>query len=339
VLVAFAALWPVDAFAQHGHGQAQGRSAPAGRPPSAVGRGTAGGPSHATPPPSGGRYAVPRTHPPYYPGHGHYPGYPNYGWGWGWGGYYYPPFVSLYGWYPYPFGGWYPGYPYYGFGPYDATASVRVQVTPREAEVYVDGYYAGVVDDFDGTFQRLRLLPGAHEITIYMPGYRSATERMYFRPNGGYKVSHTLEKLAAGQPDDPKPQPAPQAASPVRQGGERDPYEPVPGLRAPEPRWPDPVGGEPRPVPPAEPSEARRAPAAPFGSLVVRVQPEGASVVIDGERWQGPEGADRLVVQLADGRHRVEIRRDGYAPYSADVDVRAGESTVLNVSLPPADQR
>jgi hypothetical protein len=32
--------------------------------------------------------------------------------------------------------------------------------TPRDAEVYVDGYYAGTVDDFDGTFQRLHIDTG-----------------------------------------------------------------------------------------------------------------------------------------------------------------------------------
>src|SRR5262245_22712637 len=38
--------------------------------------------------------------------------------------------------------------------------SLRLEVKPREAEVYIDGYYAGTVDDFDGTFQRLRVVPG-----------------------------------------------------------------------------------------------------------------------------------------------------------------------------------
>ena len=33
-------------------------------------------------------------------------------------------------------------------------------------EVYVDGYYAGVVDNFDGRFQRLNLEPGPHQIEI-----------------------------------------------------------------------------------------------------------------------------------------------------------------------------
>ena len=39
-------------------------------------------------------------------------------------------------------------------------------VQPRDAAVYVDGYYAGVVDDFDGVFQRLTLEVGPHQIEL-----------------------------------------------------------------------------------------------------------------------------------------------------------------------------
>ena len=35
----------------------------------------------------------------------------------------------------------------------------------------VDGYYAGVVDDYDGVFQRLNLEAGSHLIEIEAPGY------------------------------------------------------------------------------------------------------------------------------------------------------------------------
>ena len=49
----------------------------------------------------------------------------------------------------------------YGYG-YYARADLRTQVTPREAEVYVDGYLTGTVDDFDGMFQRLRVPLGEH---------------------------------------------------------------------------------------------------------------------------------------------------------------------------------
>ena len=72
------------------------------------------------------------------------------------GGFYRPYFYPFYsGWYPawYPFyPSYYPPYGYWYGGNY---ASVRLEVTPKQAEVYLDGYYVGVVDNFDGVFQRL----------------------------------------------------------------------------------------------------------------------------------------------------------------------------------------
>lgn len=52
-------------------------------------------------------------------------------------------------WVPYP----YPYAPYpYAVGTH---GDVKLQVTPKQAEVYVDGFYAGVADDFDGAFKHL----------------------------------------------------------------------------------------------------------------------------------------------------------------------------------------
>jgi hypothetical protein len=45
-------------------------------------------------------------------------------------------------------------------------------VKPRNAEVYVDGSYAGVVDDFDGHFQHLDLTAGPHHIQLRAAGYQ-----------------------------------------------------------------------------------------------------------------------------------------------------------------------
>ena len=70
-----------------------------------------------------------------------------------------------------------------------------------------------------------------------------------------------------------------------------------------------------------------------FGTLSIRVQPPGADVFIDGERWQGPDGQQRLIVEVAEGVHEVEIRKDGYQSFTADVTVRRGDVTPLNVSL------
>jgi hypothetical protein len=70
-----------------------------------------------------------------------------------------------------------------------------------------------------------------------------------------------------------------------------------------------------------------------YGTLSVRVQPGDAEISIDGEPWRGPAGQERLVVELAEGSHTVEIRKSGYRTYVTQVDVRRGETTPLNVSL------
>jgi hypothetical protein len=63
------------------------------------------------------------------------------------------------------------GYGYYALPPGFAFGSLRIVDAPRFAPVFVDGYYAGEVDDYDGIFQRLNLEPGRHlvEVDVY-PG-------------------------------------------------------------------------------------------------------------------------------------------------------------------------
>ena len=53
----------------------------------------------------------------------------------------------------------------------DDAGSVKLKVKPRDAEVFVDGYFAGVVDDFDGVLQALKLDSGAYNIEIRKPGF------------------------------------------------------------------------------------------------------------------------------------------------------------------------
>jgi hypothetical protein len=49
---------------------------------------------------------------------------------------------------------------------------VSLEMTPDDAAVYVDGAYAGVVRDFDGTSQPLTLATGTHRIEVQEEGYR-----------------------------------------------------------------------------------------------------------------------------------------------------------------------
>lgn len=100
-------------------------------------------------------------------------GYRPYGYrpGWSLNLYFGRPYYG-YGAYGYPSYG-YPtaGYGYYSFIPGRAYGALRIVDVPRDAHVFVDGYYAGIVDDYDGVFQHLNLEVGPHHIEIEVPGY------------------------------------------------------------------------------------------------------------------------------------------------------------------------
>ncbi len=75
------------------------------------------------------------------------------------------------------------GYGYYALPPSFAYGSLRIVDAPRYAPVFVDGYYAGEVDDYDGIFQRLNLEPGRHlvEVDVY-PGAPPLEYEVFIEP-------------------------------------------------------------------------------------------------------------------------------------------------------------
>lgn len=62
-------------------------------------------------------------------------------------------------------------YGYYAIAPGRAYGAIRILDAPFDAQVFVDGYYAGVVDDYDGVFQHLNLEAGPHRIEIEARGH------------------------------------------------------------------------------------------------------------------------------------------------------------------------
>lgn len=252
------------------------------------------------------------------------------------GGYYspfYSPFYSGFyaGWYP--IYAQYPGYPGYYYG--RAWSSARIEVKPREAQVYLDGYFVGIVDQFDGVFQRLDVPAGEHEISVYLQGYRTYRQKTLFRPGEGYHFKAILEPLAAGAPAEPAPQPSSTGPDPYRDP--RDPYSQPRDPRDPYERPRDPGRTEP-PDRPGDRRDDRVPDSRDFGTLNIRVQPGDAVVIIDGERWDSPEGGSRLIVQLSGGSHRVEVRKEGFKPYTTTIQIRPGETQSLNISLPPGGE-
>jgi hypothetical protein len=218
----------------------------------------------------------------------------------------------------------YPSYPVQYVGP---DSSVRLEVKPKEAEVFVDGYYAGIVDDFDGTFQRLRLPPGQHEIQIYLSGYRTVHQHVFLTPDNTFKMKYQMEKLGPGDQPEPRPVPPPLPPQMAPPQDQQPPYPPPGGYgrrppqQQPPPQTQDPRGSRPPTGPPT------------LGTLAIRIQPLDADLLVDGERWQGPQENDRLLIELREGRHTIEVRKSGFRTYVTEVDVHPGETTSVNISL------
>jgi hypothetical protein len=245
-------------------------------------------------------------------GGGYYPGYP----GWGWGGYY--PGWGYGSWWPYGSFGWYGGYygGYYGY-PWgwgggtvyhhveSESGSIRVLVDPSEARVYVDGYYAGTVDDFDGLFQRLHVSPGRHEIALKLEGYKTHRVKVYVAPDSTVKVDYDMQKGQGESFED--------LSKDVRESEVRR-------EREQEERWAE---SEER----AEKDEM----AAVGGRLELKIHPEDASVYVDGAFRGSAREASSL--KLAPGRHRIEIVRPGYRTLDREVDITPGEATELTIEL------
>lgn len=82
---------------------------------------------------------------------------PRVGWGW------YSPY-----WGPYPYG-------YYGYDYAPTTGAVKFDTGVKEAEVYIDGAYAGTV----GKLKTINLKPGSYDIEVRAPGRTQFDKKVY----------------------------------------------------------------------------------------------------------------------------------------------------------------
>jgi hypothetical protein len=130
-------------------------------------------------------------------GYPYYGGYYGYGYGYGsaYGSSYYDPFYDP----------WYGGYYSSSYSDpqggttYSSSSSdegaLRLKIKPRDAEVYVDGYYVGKVDEFDGMFQRLHIEPGSHHIEARAAGYETLTFDVKISPEHTTTYQGEMKKV------------------------------------------------------------------------------------------------------------------------------------------------
>lgn len=222
-----------------------------------------------------------------------------------------PFFYGYYGYSPFYYSGYYGYAPYYYRGRYRDSGSLRVIVDPEQTRVYVDGYYAGIADDFDGIFQRLSIPPGRHEITLKLDGYRTHRFRVYVPVEQTIKIHHVMERGTGEATDEVVGEP-----SDYGRDDDRDRDDRRYGRRDRD---------DDRDVYEDDRDDADA------GTLRLELKPSDASVYVDGE-FRG-SGRRAETVRLAPGRHRLEVVRPGYRTVEREVDVRSGETVRVEVEL------
>ena len=154
-------------------------------------------------------------------------------------------------------------------------------------------------------FQRLNLKAGQHDVVLFLAGYRTLTQHVYVNPGADQRIRLTMEALGSGEAAEMRPQPA----SP-----------------------PQSIAGEPMRAAPDYSREQAKEPSK-FGSLSLRVVPANSDIWIDGRRWRNPNALAPLVVQLAEGKHKIEISQANYERYVNEIEIKVGETQTVNVSL------
>jgi hypothetical protein len=165
------------------------KSSGTGDPVSAYSRPRAGRPqtgdavARTSRPPASGGTTI------YVPG-GYYDGYYGSYYPWSYGG------LGLGGYYGGYYDPWFDGgYQGYYSGGADYEGRLRLKVKPKEAQVFVDGYFAGIVDDFDGVFQRLHIETGPHRIELRADGYEPLSLEVRIQPGRTLTYKGELKKL------------------------------------------------------------------------------------------------------------------------------------------------
>ena len=104
------------------------------------------------------------------------------------------------------------------------------ETIPGAAQVYVDGYYAGVIDDFGLSGHALELDAGSHRIELRAHGYVTLAFNVKILAHQTMRYHGDLERIASSPEPSPATSAAPKATYviPNCYAGDRPPTRPMP---------------------------------------------------------------------------------------------------------------
>ncbi|MEM9593624.1 MAG: PEGA domain-containing protein [Acidobacteriota bacterium] len=256
----------------------------------------------------------------YYPKRHYYPSY--YRWG-------VPRFYSYWG----PFAVHAPYWPsaYVGIGGggighrySNGMGALDLDVSPEKAEIYIDGQYVGVADEYDGFPQYLWLEKGTYDVAIYREGYETIVRQYSIYPGVVIDVSDRMKRGIAIDPEElMTPKSTVRRDERLRRNEERRAeveYQEEMERRDAEPR----AEAPPRAAGPDE-----------MGRLFLRAWPADAAVYLDGHFLGVADELYQLSAGLLvePGEHVLQIMRPGFGVEERTIDVPPGDRLELELEL------
>ncbi len=246
-----------------------------------------------------------------------YPYYDSYGYGFGY------PYYGFYGGYGVPYASVYVGGG--GGGGSDTSSgggqgALDLDVKPKKAEVYINGDYVGIADQYDGFPTYLWLQEGTYDLVIFKEGFETLQRQITIYPG---VVSDVKDRLVPGESVRPEDlfSAAPSSGAPVPYAESHS--QPLIGY-----------GTETGTVPRVGPGVPGPAPET-IGRIHLLVQPGDAAVYLDGHFLGTAEELLHLTAGLMvqPGDHEIEVARPGYTPEKIQVSVPAGERATVELDL------
>src|SRR5580704_1440266 len=72
------------------------------------------------------------------------------------------------------------------------TAEIKLDVTPSEAGVFLDGAFAGSAREFGGVGRAMLVNPGKHQVKLVMPGYQDFVTQVELAPKQKFTIATKL---------------------------------------------------------------------------------------------------------------------------------------------------
>lgn len=195
--------------------------------------------------------------------------------------------------------------------------SISVQTDPAEADIQVRGGLLAVPIG-----QRLLLRPGEYEIRAEHPGYRPAELDIKVTKDPNQRFALKLEKLP-GRLQIETPAPARVSVDGQELGEAPGEFEVAPGkhrISIAAARY-QPFAAE-LEIEGAGKAQTFAPELVPnWAEVSVTSEPAGAQVLVEGE----PRGTTPLKTEIIAGNHPLELRLEGFKPWTTDVQIKAGE--------------